>query len=280
MPEQVLSFFSASGVNGPTSDVDRQATTGLVAKLLPSPRKRRATAEVESRPKKATCRASKRTGNSLTKCLKWREQACCKKRCTEKVRGHSVEALATNFEAQPFRARETQLLQDLQRSRIVAVEPETGLRQTRWEYKVDGVAVCQTAFAWAHAMGPRQLQRKKKLLVGDGVSEPVLPATGCHGRTGTLAPSEARQECAEWMRHVFGLLAQPFPNKAVRDRTTGEERPREFLTPGIFATQGEVYDHYKSVELGEGRTPVAYTTFLRVWRERHDQVSSAAYLVV
>ena len=270
MPPQVLSYFSGSG---PTSDVDRQATTGLAAKLLASPRKRRAPAEVGSRPKKKTCRASQRTSNSFTKCLKWVDEECCNKRCTEKLRGHSLVALATNFQALPFRDRETQVLQALQGCRRVEVDRETGRRRRSWEYKVDGVVVCQTAFAWAHSMSARQLLRKQKVVMGDGESEPVLPASGQHGRTGTLAPSLGRQECAQWMHGLFALLAQPFPNKSVRDRATGAEWVREFLTPGIFATQGEVYDHYKSVELGEGRTPVAYTTFLRVWRERHAHVS-------
>ena len=264
-PSPICSYYSRPGSSEKELAVGQEAVSGINSKLFTAKPWRKRKDRDESDPTKSGERAEKRTRKTFFKIKAHVEGSpCCKENCVGKLTPGVVLSLASNAAAESFQERSTRLDQALQ---ACCANPDVPHKQ--FEYRVLGQRVCQSAFAFYHGVTQSTVSRK----CGEQLKRSgVLPRNTVHAKFGTTAPSEGREDCAEWLHGVLVPLAQPFPQHTIHDKRTGEVKTKELLPSGLFHNMRSVYDHYVGTTTAQGRTPVSYCTFLRAWEERHYQV--------
>ena len=191
---------------------------------------------------------------------------CCKQQCLQSVVPPLVlVGTALTHHALPFQERKTELLRALRDYRTSSEDA-----RKEWDLRVQpgGYHVCGAAFAAAYGLAADTLTTYKKEVRGGG----AVARRASHGNQDCHRLSSGGEDCAGWLSSLFGLSAQAMPHKVSRSASTGETRTTEFLPSGVFPTLHSVYQYYASGVEARQRTPVAFSTFRRIWQEQYWEV--------
>ena len=246
VPAEVISFLQAS--SGPGGQEALKELHDILDQ--PPQRKKRAykrslsgnpVALPPDAPKTETLRMAGRTlryFNSTHRYLLELEQEgwkCCRGYCLKDVSKRMIIARATIWGAKEVAQRRRDLMDLTAWCKVWAQGNDP-----HYELRLFGKPVCARAFACAHGETARTFSRRKAdvdTAVGDHVPNRVAFRPRGH-RIGLR-----REDCSGWLRDTLSAMAQPLPNKTVRS-ANGEERTREFLPTGVFATLNDVYQYY------------------------------------
>ena len=268
-----MNYFSSPTDSLPTGNAQKQALEGLSTKLAdPNPRMRKTWKRgrsgereevAQGEPKVGAGRAMKRTRTAFGKVLRaLQEGHCCANDCLQALQSTDIMSRATNHAAEKYSVRTTRLQDTL---RVCLTDSsESG---KHFQLKLFGREVCKKAFAAAHGLCIRSLENKMRDLIRSDALGLRLPTTKAHGNRGRSSKRERTQRCLEWMETLRRSVAQPFPQKTVKNTRTGAEVPKEFLPTGLFPNKASVFRHYKADQESAGRVPVGDATFTRLWDE-------------
>jgi broad specificity phosphatase PhoE len=191
---------------------------------------------------------------------------CCRRNCMQLK--HSLTAVrykAAAMAALPFEERNKRL-----EACVSACRVDQGPCRQEFHFRVPGAdaVVCRKYFCFYHGISEATLGRMETKMKE---TSRVIPSERAHGNRGRWRPGKGRQDCAEWMQKLFADVAEPKPNRVVVQH--GEERTKEFLPSGIFATFDSVFQYYLDGCRRRDANPVSFPTFRRAWIQHHFQVS-------